>query len=529
MQSVCGNPSAAVPRSRRLIERDKRLFDLQGFCPGNIRLYVMDTSPLQAPRLEGLGTPVGPAGAVARRDGRPAVRCPVVPERGSGGCGGVVLPKITRPTHPARSLGTMKKSFPNVWFFGLAAGALVAVEAPAAEAGKPAAPPGAALNASEAEVLLNLFQEKGLISPQDVEKARAELARRATAAAESAPAPKLKLADWIKGLELYGDARLRYEYRAGEDLNGDHLERNRWRYRVRVGANLRFTDHLRAGLRLESGPGGRSSNVTFGDDAGPWGKDSDRIHLGLLFLTWEPAGWFSATAGRQEIPFKTTSLVWDHDLTPEGLSESFKYTVGRFDLFATFGQFVYDDANPDNPLGGVSYTDAFLLGQQVGARFNLNSNLSAQVAPVLYAYSGGGDSFNARLVGNSASSSVGVNNLLVLEVPAEVRGRLGPVPLRVFGDFAVNLEGDERAARAGGIGNRLGQEAVRLEPARILATGRPVLPGSQPGGFGCVRQPGEPGRLRPAGGVRVHRLPDLFPHLRRSGPGELGPADPHRG
>lgn len=343
----------------------------------------------------------------------------------------------------------MKKSFPNVWFFGLAAGALVAVEAPAAEAGKPVAPPGAALNASEAEVLLNLFQEKGLISPQDVEKARAELARRATAAAESAPAPKLKLADWVKGLELYGDARLRYEYRAGEDLNGDHLERNRWRYRVRVGANLRFTDHLRAGLRLESGPGGRSSNVTFGDDAGPWGKDSDRIHLGLLFLTWEPAGWFSATAGRQEIPFKTTSLVWDHDLTPEGLSESFKYTVGRFDLFATFGQFVYDDANPDNPLGGVSYTDAFLLGQQVGARFNLNSNLSAQVAPVLYAYSGGGDSFNARLVGNSASSSVGVNNLLVLEVPAEVRGRLGPVPLRVFGDFAVNLEGDERAARAG--------------------------------------------------------------------------------
>lgn len=318
-----------------------------------------------------------------------------------------------------------------------------------AEAGKPASPADEALRASEAEVLLNLFQEKGLISVQDVEKARAELARRAAAAAETPPANRLKLADWIKSLELYGDARLRYEYRAGKDLSGDHLERNRWRYRFRLGANLQFTDHLRAGMRLETGPGGRSSNVTIGDDAGPWGKDSDRIHLGLLFLTWEPAEWFTATAGRQENPFTTTSLVWDRDLTPEGLSEGFKYTVGRFDLFATFGQFVYDEANPDNPLGGVGHTDAFLLGQQVGARLKLNANVLVQVAPVLYAYTGGGDSFNARFAGNSASSSVGVNDLLVLEAPAEVRTKLGAVPVRVFGDFAVNLEGDKRAARAG--------------------------------------------------------------------------------
>jgi hypothetical protein len=343
----------------------------------------------------------------------------------------------------------MNRSFHYPRTLGLA-GALILIPAvTAAEAGQAAAPPGAGLNATEAEVLLNLFQEKGLISAQDVEKARAELARRATAATEMPPPSKLKLADWIKSLELYGDARLRYEYRGGEDLTGDHLERNRWRYRVRVGANFRFTDQLRAGMRLETGPGGRSSNVTFGDDAGPWGKDSDRIHLGLLFLSWEPASWFGATAGRQENPFKTTTLVWDHDLTPEGLSESFKYTVGKLDLFATFGQFVYDEANPDNPLGGASVTDAFLFGQQVGARFKVTPDISLQLAPTLYAYSGGGDSFNSTFVGTTAANSTGINDLLVLEIPAEVKWKLGKVPLRAFGDFAVNLEGQERAARAG--------------------------------------------------------------------------------
>jgi hypothetical protein len=54
------------------------------------------------------------------------------------------------------------------------------------------AEPGTA--ASDAEVLLHLFQEKGLISPQDVEKARAELARRAAAAA-APPESKFRVAN----------------------------------------------------------------------------------------------------------------------------------------------------------------------------------------------------------------------------------------------------------------------------------------------------------------------------------------------
>lgn len=317
----------------------------------------------------------------------------------------------------------------------------------------PAAEPSPTPPPSDAEVLLHLFQEKGLISAQDVEKARAELARRTAAAdEEAATLPKIKLADWVENLTLFGDARLRFESRGGEGgdrTDGDHFERNRWRYRLRFGGRMEFTDHFRAGIRLDSGAGGRSGNVTFGEDAGPWGKSSDSLYLGLLYLTWTPTGWFSATAGRQESPFTISSVVWDPDLTPEGLSESFRHRVGGFELFATFGQFVYDDANPDNPFGAGGLSDAFLFVNQLGVRYNISQSTSVQIAPVLHVYSGDGDSYRGPFVGTTAANSTGINDLLVLEVPAEVKFKVGSLPARIFGDFAVNLEGDARARAAG--------------------------------------------------------------------------------
>jgi hypothetical protein len=312
---------------------------------------------------------------------------------------------------------------------------------------------GAQGKSSEAESLLNLLEQKGLITAQEASKVRAEWAQRGAAAApKESPMPKVNMARWIEAIDLYGDARLRFEHRSGENgalAGDDRLERNRWRYRLRVGTRLELTEQVRAGLRLESGPGGRSGNVTFGEDSGPWGKDSDRIFLGQLYVNWTPAESLSLTAGRQENPFQVTSLVWDPDLNPEGLSESFKFTTGRVEWFATFGQFLYDDANPDNPFGAGGFSDVYLFMNQVGARYHIRKDISVQVAPVLSVYSGQGDDFRGPFIGTTPRNSLGLNDLLVLEIPAEVRFRIGHVPARVFGDFAVNLQGADRARAAG--------------------------------------------------------------------------------
>lgn len=317
----------------------------------------------------------------------------------------------------------------------------------------PAKPGGPGASSSETEVLLHLLQQKGLITPQEAEQVRTEASRRVTQSAEEfARQSRLHFNPWIERVDLYGDARLRFEHRSGEDgarAGDDRLERNRWRYRLRGGAKVEFTDHFRGGIQVETGPRGRSSNVTFGDDGGPWNKDSDGLFLGQLYLNWTPADWLGLTAGRQANPFKVTSLVWDPDLTPEGLTEAFKTKMGQVELFATFGQYVYDDANPDNPFGAGGVSDVFLFMQQVGARFQATPRVSAEVAPVLHVYSGQGDSYRGSFVGTTAANTASINDLLILEIPAEVKFKLGSLPARVFGDFAMNLQGDDRARAAG--------------------------------------------------------------------------------
>jgi hypothetical protein len=142
----------------------------------------------------------------------------------------------------------------------------------------------------------------------------------------------------------------------------------------------------------------------------------------------------------------------------------------KISAFANFAQFVYDDSNPENPLGArttttanggtqlVPNTDAFLLAWQTGARFEFPHIVYFQLAPTLYNYTGNGDTFNIHYQGgdphltNSASlaqNQTGINSLLVFDVPAEIGWKAWGLPMRLYGDFATNFEGDDRASAAG--------------------------------------------------------------------------------
>ena len=46
-------------------------------------------------------------------------------------------------------------------------------------------------------------------------------------------------------------------------------------------------------------------------------------------------------------------------------------------------------------------------------------------------------------------NQTGINSLFVLEVPAEFGWKVGELPMRIFGDFAVNIDGADRARAAG--------------------------------------------------------------------------------
>jgi cell division protein FtsB len=334
-----------------------------------------------------------------------------------------------------------------------------------------------------------------------------------TVPVEKTSAEKWKLFAPITELELYGDVRLRYEYRGGQStdndaaLRDDWQERKRERYRLRLGLRGTLADDWFFGVRLETSQNPRSTNVTFGDDTstsspgggGPFAKGSDGISVGQAYLGYRGFPDITLTGGKMPNPLVSTWMVWDPDINPEGLAEQWKhsFSIGgggeapqsyskdgktvatapaapflKIDVFVTFGQFVYDDANPENPLGPRSTTtqpgtregqltpnsDAFLLAWQVGAKFTFPNTLYAQIAPTFYNYTGNGDTFNIHFQGgdpnlsNSASmaqNQTGINSLLVFDMPMEVGWKLGQLPMRLFADFAVNLDGDDRARAAG--------------------------------------------------------------------------------
>jgi Putative porin len=369
--------------------------------------------------------------------------------------------------------------------------------------------------AQDAGALLDLLVKKRLITDQEAEEVRGELTRDAAATA----AGKWKISAPITEIELYGDLRVRYQYNGGQTAGNtptapvgpgvaglhDWQERDRERYRLRLGLRGTLSDDWFFGLRLETNASSRSTNVTFGDDSGGanavFAKNSDGIFVGQAYVGYKGFKDVTLTAGRMANPLVNTLMVWDPDINPEGLAEQWKHTYNltfgggstpavesyskdgkavaavekepfkvKLDLFVNLAQFVYGDANPENPLGPrvtttangksqlVPNTDAFLLAWQAGARFNFPNNFFLQIAPTMYNYTGNSDKFNAHYQGGSpnvtnaaslAQNQTGVNSLLVFDLPWEVGWKVGELPMHLFGDFAVNLEADDRAAAAG--------------------------------------------------------------------------------
>src|SRR6267143_3029954 len=190
---------------------------------------------------------------------------------------------------------------------------------------------GVPARAQDAGALLDLLVRKHLISDQEAEEVRTELVKESASTA----AGKWKLSTPINEIELYGDARLRYEYRGGR-LPGDDpahpndwLERKRSRYRVRLGLRGTLADDWFFGLRLETNSNPRSANITFGADSGvngPFSKDDDSIRVGQVYVGYKGFPDITLTGGKMPNPFVTTSMVWDDDINPEGLAERWKYT-----------------------------------------------------------------------------------------------------------------------------------------------------------------------------------------------------------
>lgn len=349
---------------------------------------------------------------------------------------------------------------------------------------------GAQTNTFPSDPLLDLLIKKGYVSEDEAKKVRAEAGAAQTNNTDLART-KWTIGNGFKKGEFFGDVRLRFEDRTVHAPNGSRFELDRLRYAARIGLRADLVGDFYFGLRLETASNPRSTWVNFATStsgapySGPFGKSSAGINVGQIYIGYKPKPWVDITLGKMPNPLYTTAMLWDSDLNPEGASERFNFKLGDAELFANFGQFYYQDVNPTRSAAflvptlpdGSDAPSPWMFAWQLGANYHINQDISAKAAATLYNYTSHGalalagsstlnPGFNGPFVGEGATNfngssgfpsgpnngfvfnQTGINDLLVLDFPFELNFKLCDYRARFFGDFAMNLDGADRARAA---------------------------------------------------------------------------------
>lgn len=232
-----------------------------------------------------------------------------------------------------------------------------------------------------------------------------------------------KYPEWAQRIRFYGDVRTRYEadlfpkgngplqnYNAintGSPFLEDNIfaanqyfpptynttqDRNRFRFRARLGLDADLFDGFSAGLRVATGENSSpvSTNQTFGANGGNFSKYA--LWLDRAFVKYQLLQDFAASAGRFDNPFwSPTDLVWHKDIGFDGLAIQAKHEIADgFTPFVVAGAFPVFNTdlnaglNTSNLAGPVKQPsrDKWLFGGQVGfgAKFDPETELKLAVA-----------------------------------------------------------------------------------------------------------------------------------------------------
>ena len=230
-----------------------------------------------------------------------------------------------------------------------------------------------------------------------------------------------------------GDFRPRFEAidEAGEE------DRQRGRFRLRLGLTAKINDKVKAIVQIASGGDNPvSTNQTF--DGGFSSKD---IGLDLAYVDWAPNDDLHVYAGKMKNPLFRAgghALVWDSDLNPEGIA--LKYEKGVF--FGTLANFSVEERSSED--------DSLLLAVQGGVKIDVSGGnvLTAGVSYLDYSNTKGNSPFyDGKPRGNSVDAA---GNLIldytVLEVFGAFETKVAGMPLMIFADFIRNSEADTNDA-----------------------------------------------------------------------------------
>ena len=314
-------------------------------------------------------------------------------------------------------------------------------------------------HAQSSDALLDKLVDKGILTTKEAQDLRDESDKGFTTAFQA----KTGMPDWVTGYKFSGDFRGRYDEVASTDGNNNFVQRNRLRYRLRVGVTVSMLDSMEVGFSLTSGDsapgtgyGGNplSNNSTLQDNG-----TKKNVYIDTAYGKWTPLnsdGWFlSTTIGKMINPLQFTPMVFDSDWTPEGAALQGGYTFNdEHAIVVNTAAFVEDQEVTGADTGSVRAPGLF-SGQAIwNANWTkkLSSSLGlggytivnpANLTTTSVPYVNQGNTRKLVFIPVTATTPTGVlvNNYAPIIADASVTYKLDSFPLYT-GAFPIKLTGE---------------------------------------------------------------------------------------
>ncbi|NUT75351.1 hypothetical protein HNO86_09880 [Pseudomonas sp. C1C7] len=189
---------------------------------------------------------------------------------------------------------------------------------------------------------------------------------------------------WAAKTQFKGDVRFRQE-NVHNDGVSNNKDQDRQRIRARLGAYTEINPQVDTGIRIATGNNDdpRSTNQSLDNYF-----DKKQIWLDQGYVDYHPDAIKNLHIVGGKMPQQWVSMgdiIWDSDISPEGLSVSYKYPLsGSTELFGSAGHYTLKD-NVDGD--GVQFKhDLRLYAGQLGARFAITDNLKMTLGGSVYGY-----------------------------------------------------------------------------------------------------------------------------------------------
>ncbi len=283
-----------------------------------------------------------------------------------------------------------------------------------------------------------------------------------------------KAVPWLKGAKYGGDFRIRMENFDYYDKNDDagstgtaaDRTRNRFRIRLRWGFEKDYSDDWKLGFRLATGSttDPNSTNQTLGNSGY---FNFKTFNVDRAYASYEPNGLkdygllkgFKMSGGKFDNPFLkySTPIVWDGDVTPEGIYEQANLSLmstedATLNLQVTTGQFIVNE-------NAAVESDAAIYaygGQAIYSTYGFGTERPVEfsTATTYYDYTNWFQTVKSNTAATSylRTNSIVADDFRVLDIVPQIKFDVNKTPVTLWYDYATNLAnvGTGDTAQSGG-------------------------------------------------------------------------------